>query len=50
MTLEESKKSLKLKGYCDFELKDFNEEFYNLFESLNFISEPIKTLFVWFKL
>jgi len=37
MTLEESKKSLKLNGYCDFELKDLNEEFYNLFESLKYI-------------
>jgi Rps23 Pro-64 3,4-dihydroxylase Tpa1-like proline 4-hydroxylase len=37
MTLIEAKESLKLNGYCDFELKDFNKEFYNLFESLKYI-------------
>lgn len=37
MTLIEAKESLKLNGYCDFELKDFNQEFYNLFESLKYI-------------
>jgi len=37
MTIIEAKESLKLNGYCDFELKDFNKEFYNLFESLKYI-------------
>jgi len=29
MTIIEAKESLKLNGYCDFELKDFSEELYN---------------------
>ena len=36
MTLLEAKKSLSLNGYCDFDLKDFNEDFYNLFLSIKY--------------
>ena len=42
MTLIEAKESLKLKGYCDFELKDFNEEHYNIFEKIKYKKEDTK--------
>ena len=48
MTIEESKKSLKLKGYCDFELKDFNEEFYNLFENAIYLTPDLHNAFILF--
>jgi len=44
MTLIEAKESLKLNGYCDFELKDFNEDFYNLFEKIKYKKEDIQYL------
>ena len=44
MTLIEAKESLKLKGYCDFELKDFNEEYYNLFEKIKYKKEDVEYL------
>ena len=44
MTLIEAKESLKLKGYCDFELKDFNEEYYNLFEKIKYKKEDTEYL------
>jgi Rps23 Pro-64 3,4-dihydroxylase Tpa1-like proline 4-hydroxylase len=44
MTLIEAKESLKLKGYCDFELKDFNEDYYNLFEKIKYKKEDTKYL------
>ena len=36
MTLEESKISLKTNGYCDFDLKEFSIEYYNLFEKIKY--------------
>jgi len=36
MTLEECKISLKTNGYCDFNLKDFSEDNYNLFEKIKY--------------
>jgi Rps23 Pro-64 3,4-dihydroxylase Tpa1-like proline 4-hydroxylase len=44
MTLIDAKESLKLNGYCDFELKDFNEEYYNLFEKIKYKKEDTKYL------
>jgi len=44
MTLIDAKESLKLKGYCDFELKDFNEEYYNLFEKIKYKKEDVEYL------
>lgn len=36
MTLLEAKKSLYSNGYCEFDLKDFNEDFYNLFLNIKY--------------
>ena len=44
MTLIEAKESLKLNGYCDFELKDFNKDYYNLFEKIKYKKEDVKYL------
>lgn len=44
MTLLEAKKSLHSIGYCDFDLKDFNEDFYNLFLSIKYKESDEKYL------
>ena len=44
MTLLEAKKSLNSVGYCDFDLKDFNEDFYNLFLNIKYKVEDTKYL------
>ena len=44
MTLIEANESLKSKGYCDFELKDFSEDYYNLFEKIKYKKEDVKYL------
>lgn len=44
MTLEESKISLKTNGYCDFNLKDFSEEYYSLFERIKYKKENTEYL------
>lgn len=44
MTLEESKISLKTNGYCDFDLKEFSSEYYNLIEKVRYKIEDTKYL------
>jgi Rps23 Pro-64 3,4-dihydroxylase Tpa1-like proline 4-hydroxylase len=44
MTLLEAKKSLYSNGYCDFDLKDFNEDFYNLFLTIKYKESDTKYL------
>jgi Rps23 Pro-64 3,4-dihydroxylase Tpa1-like proline 4-hydroxylase len=44
MTLEESKISLKTNGYCDFDLKEFSPEYYNLLEKIKYKTEDTKYL------
>jgi Rps23 Pro-64 3,4-dihydroxylase Tpa1-like proline 4-hydroxylase len=44
MTLLEAKESLYSKGYCDFDLKDFNEDFYNLFLNIKYKESDTKYL------
>jgi Rps23 Pro-64 3,4-dihydroxylase Tpa1-like proline 4-hydroxylase len=36
MTLEQAKNNLKEIGYCDFDLKDFNTEYYRLLEKIKY--------------
>ena len=36
MTLDEAKKNLKEIGYCNFDLKDFNPEYYTLLEKIKY--------------
>lgn len=44
MNLLEAKKSLYSVGYCDFDLNDFNEEFYKLFETIKYKTDDVKYL------
>lgn len=44
MTLIEAKEKLHNIGYCEFELKDFNEEYYKLFEKIKYKKEDLKYL------
>ena len=44
MNLIEAKEKIKTDGYCDFNLKDFNEEYYNLFLNYKYSSNDSQYL------
>jgi hypothetical protein len=48
MNIQIAKEQLKEKGYCVFNLKDFNEEYYNFFKE-NFLCNEFKNLQSAFK-
>ncbi len=42
--IEESKISLKTNGYCDFDLKEFSQDYYNLFEKIKYKKDNLEYL------